>query len=131
MLEVARENAARTGIADRYHTIPGSACDVEYGDSYDLALVVNFLPHFDVATCEKLLKRVHASLKPDGRVVIVEFVPNQDRVSPPIPASFSLIMLAGTPGGDAYTFKQLQQMLSNSGFAAANCTRFRQPFSTW
>ena len=32
-----------------------------------------------------------------ARVAVLEFVPNPDRVSPPIPARFSLTMLAGTP----------------------------------
>ena len=31
VLRVARENAAATGLADRYHTIEGSAFDVDYG----------------------------------------------------------------------------------------------------
>jgi ubiquinone/menaquinone biosynthesis C-methylase UbiE len=119
VLEVARENAAGAGVAGRYHTIPGSAFEVEYGNNYDLALVVNFLHHFDLTTCEKVLRKVHAALKPGGRVVIVEFVPNEDRVSPPLPATFSLIMLAETPAGDAYTFKELQRMLSNSGFRSS------------
>jgi 2-polyprenyl-3-methyl-5-hydroxy-6-metoxy-1,4-benzoquinol methylase len=116
VLEVARENATKAGVAGRYHTIPGSAFDVEYGQDYDIALIINFLHHFDVATCEELLRKVQASLKPGGRAVLLEFVPNEDRVSPPLPASFSLIMLAATPAGDAYTFKELQQMFRNSGY---------------
>jgi hypothetical protein len=36
-----------------------------------------------------------------------------------VPASFSLIMLAGTPSGDAYTFKEFQQMLSNAGYRSS------------
>ena len=42
--------------------------------------------------------------------------PNEDRVSPPIPASFSLMMLAGTAHGDAFTFKELRGMLEAAGF---------------
>ncbi len=118
VLEVALENATKAGVAGRYHAIPGSAFDVEYGQDYDLALVVNFLHHFDPATCEKLLRKVQGALKPGGRAVLLEVVPNEDRVSPPMPAAFSLIMLAGTPAGDAYTFKELQQMLNNAGFRA-------------
>jgi len=119
VLEVAGENAAKAGVAGRYHTIPGSAFEVDYGEGYDLALVVNFLHHFDLITCEKLLRKVHGALKPGGRAVILEFVPNEDRVSPPLPASFSLIMLAGTPAGDAHTFKEFQQMLGNAGFRSS------------
>lgn len=119
VLEVARENAAKAGVAARYHTIPGSAFDVEYGQDFDLALVINFLHHFDVVTCEELLHKVQKALKPGGRAVLLEFVPNEDRVSPPLPAAFSMIMLAGTPAGDAYTFKQFQQMLRNSGYRSS------------
>ena len=31
VLEVARENAAKQGLADRYHLLPGSAFEVDYG----------------------------------------------------------------------------------------------------
>jgi hypothetical protein len=55
-------------------------------------------------------------MKPGGRVVIVELVLNEDHISPTIPATFSLTMLAGTPNGDAYTFRELQQMLEGAGF---------------
>jgi len=119
VLEVARENAVAAGISDRYHTIAGSAFDVEYGDGYDLALITNFLHHFDPPTNEELLRKVHPALKPEGRAVILEFVPNSDRVSPPMPAAFSLTMLAGTPSGDAYTFAEFQQMLRNAGFRSS------------
>ena len=51
-----------------------------------------------------------------GRVAVLEFVPNPDRVSPPIPASFSLTMLAGTAAGDAYTFAELRDQLESAGF---------------
>jgi hypothetical protein len=58
----------------------------------------------------------HAALAPGGRVVTVEFVPNDDRVTPPHAASFSLIMLVGTPAGDAYTFAEYDRMACNAGF---------------
>jgi ubiquinone/menaquinone biosynthesis C-methylase UbiE len=118
VLEVARENATAAGVSGRYHTIPGSAFDVEYGNDYDLVMITNFLHHFDLPTCEKLLAKVRAALKSGGRAVILEFVPNEDRVSPPVPAQFSLTMLAGTPGGDAYTFAELQRMLRSTGYSS-------------
>lgn len=119
VLEVAGENAAAAGVSSRYHTIPGSAFEVEYGDGYDLVLVTNFLHHFDPATCTSLLRKIHAALKPGGRTAILEFVPNEDRISPPMAAGFSLTMLASTPAGDAYTFSELKQMLSNAGFRSS------------
>jgi O-methyltransferase domain len=103
--------------SDRYSTIEGSAFDVEYGSGYDLVLLTNFLHHFDTATCEKLLRKVCAALADGGRAVTLEFVPNEDRISPPEAAGFSMMMLGGTPSGDAYTFSELERMFINTGFA--------------
>jgi len=117
VLEVAKENAERAGVSDRYSTIPGSAFDADFGSGYDIVLLTNFLHHFDPPTNEKLLRKVHASLNEDGRAVILEFVPNDDRISPPESAGFALVMLGGTPSGDAYTFREIEQMCTNAGFA--------------
>jgi 2-polyprenyl-3-methyl-5-hydroxy-6-metoxy-1,4-benzoquinol methylase len=116
VLDVAKENATNAGVADRYATIPGSAFDVDYGTGYDLILLTNFLHHFDPPTNETLLRKVHAALAAGGRAVTLEFVPNEDRISPPESAAFSMMMLGSTPSGDAYTFPELEGMLANAGF---------------
>ena len=82
-----------------------------------MVLLTNILHHFDKPTCEKLLQRIHAALKPGGRVITLEFVPNEDRITPPTAAAFSMIMLTGTAAGDAYTFSEYQEMFKHAGFA--------------
>ncbi len=116
VLEVARENAAKAGVGGRFSTITGSAFEVDLGRDYDVILIPNFLHHFSATQCGEFLKRVHAALRPGGRVAIVEFVPNPDRVTPPSAAGFSLVMLAMTPEGDAYTFEEYAGMLARAGF---------------
>jgi ubiquinone/menaquinone biosynthesis C-methylase UbiE len=117
VLEVAQDNAQKAGVADRYHTIAGSAFDVEFGSGYDLVLLTNFLHHFDPPTNETLLRKVHSALADGGRAVTLEFVPNDDRITPPDAAGFSMMMLSGTPSGDAYTFAELERMFANAGFS--------------
>lgn len=117
VLAVAEENARAAGVADRVHKLPGSALEVDYGTGYDLILLTNFLHHFDPEGCDRILRKVHQALKPGGRAVTLEFVPNEDRVSPAEAATFSLVMLVSTPSGDAYTFPELERMLRKAGFA--------------
>jgi predicted nicotinamide N-methyase len=117
VLAVAEEHARAAQVQDRYHLLPGDAFKTEFGTGYDVALVTNFLHHFDESTCTTFLRKVHAALKAGGRVAVLEFVPNPDRVSPPIPARFSLTMLAGTPSGDAHTFAELRGQLEGAGFS--------------
>jgi len=116
VLAVAKENAAAAGVADRVASLPGSVFEGDLGEGYDIVLLTNIFHHFDMATCEKLMRRVHAVLKPGGKAITLEFVPNEDRVTPPMAASFSLIMLAATDSGDAYTFSQYEKMFRNAGF---------------
>src|SRR6185503_3386678 len=116
VLRVALKNAEKTGVQDRYNMLPGSAFEVDFGGPYDAVLLTNFLHHFDKPTCVGLLKKVHASLKPGGFAATLEFVPNEDRVSPPMPAAFSMTMLTSTAGGDAYTFRDLSEMHEKAGF---------------
>lgn len=117
VLEVAERNAQKLGVRDRFHTIAGSAFEVDLGQDYDVALLPNFLHHFDPPTCVQLLQKIHTALKPGGQVVTFEFIPNDDRVSPPDAAVFSLVMLATTPAGDAYTLSEYEQMFAQAGFA--------------
>ena len=116
VLQVAQENADAAGVTDRYRTIPGSAFEVDWGSGWDLVLLTNFLHHFDRETCIGLLGRARKSLGAGGRVLAVEFVPNEDRVSPPFAAMFSFMMLGSTPSGDAYTARKFVDMGRAAGF---------------
>jgi SAM-dependent methyltransferase len=116
VLAVATEHAEVAGVHTRFETRPGNAFTTDFGGGYDLALITNFLHHFNAEENTRFLQKVAAALEPGGQVAIVEFVPNPDRVTPPIPARFALTMLAGTPEGDAYTLAELTGMLDAAGF---------------
>jgi ubiquinone/menaquinone biosynthesis C-methylase UbiE len=116
VLRVALDNARKAGVQERYSMLPGDAFEVPFDGPYDAVLLTNFLHHFDKATCVGLMKKVHGSLRSGGRVATLEFVPNEDRISPPIPAAFSLTMLTSTQGGDAYTLAELAEMYHAAGF---------------
>ena len=129
VLDVAKENAQAAGVIARYHTLPGNAFDVNFGKDYDLVLLTGFLHHFDPAAIETLLRKIHPALKPDGIVASVEFVPNEDRVTPPAAAAFSMVMLGSTGAGDAYTFSEYDRMFRAAGFSSSELRRTPGPQS--
>lgn len=116
VLLVAQENAKQAGLAERYRVIAGSAFEVPLGGPYDVVLIPNFLHHFGMEACTGFLRRVYQALAPDGLALTVEFVPDEDRLSPPFPATFALAMLVATAEGDAYTFAELDRMFRAAGF---------------
>lgn len=119
VLTVASENAKKFGVGDRHSLLPGSAFETELGGPYDLVLVTNFFHHFDPPTCEMLMRKIHAAMAPGGQCVTLDFIPNDDRVSPPTAAGFGMMMLGTTAAGDVYTFAEYDSMFRNAGFGAS------------
>lgn len=117
VLEVAARNARHFGVADRWKALPGDAFTTDLGTGYDLILVPNLFHHFSVADCERLMRRFHDALVPGGRCATLEFTPLEDPAVNPTANRFSLVMLATTAEGDAYTVDQYRGMFSNSGFS--------------
>jgi SAM-dependent methyltransferase len=113
------------GIGNRWTGLSGSAFDVPFGTGYDLVLLTNFLHHFDPATCEGLLRKTRDALAPGGRVATLEFIPNEDGVSPPVAALFGMVMLTSTPKGRAYRYSELEAMHRAAGFE--NCELVELP----
>ena len=115
VLEVAQENVEKAGISHRYKTIPGSAFEVDVGTGYQVLLLCNFLHHFDAKTCSKFLSRMRAALDPNGKIYALDFVPDEDRISPPFAAKFSMHMLRQTAAGDTYTATEYEAMFAAAG----------------
>lgn len=89
MRSVARANAEAAGVERRYQTLAGNALAIEWGSGFDLVLLPNFLHHFSIETCTLLLKKAKDSLADNGRALAVDFIPNEDRISPSLPARFA------------------------------------------
>jgi hypothetical protein len=96
VLRVVLDNARKAGVQDRYDMLPSSAFEVEFGGPYNAVLLTCFLHRFDKPTCVGLLNKARTALRPGGRAATLEFVPNKDRVSPPMPTAFSTTMLTST-----------------------------------
>ena len=116
VLSVARENAEAAGVSGRYRTLAGSAFDADWGNGFDLVLLANFLHQLDRDGCVTLLRKARKSLSSGGRAVAVEFLLNEDRVSPRFSAMFAFQMLGSTPRGEAYTVREFEEMGREAGF---------------
>jgi ubiquinone/menaquinone biosynthesis C-methylase UbiE len=123
VLAVAAENAAASGLASRFRLLPGDAGAVEFGAGYDVVLLTHFLNMLGAAEVGRLLARTHAALAPGGRAVIVDYMPDEDRLSPAYAAMFALMMLGTTPSGDSRTVPEYEALLREAGFSSWEATR--------
>jgi hypothetical protein len=67
-------------------------------------------------TNRRLFSHIHGSLKRGGRLLIAEFVPDDERSSTVMPLLFATIMLISTTEGNTFTMKEYREWLQSAGF---------------
>jgi cyclopropane fatty-acyl-phospholipid synthase-like methyltransferase len=117
VVPVAREIIAQAGMSEQVSVQEGDFQRDDLGHGYDVALVFGVLNGESEAGRAALVARVHACLKPGGRIVIREYVLDSDRAGPPEAALFALQMLLATDWGGLSTFDEVSQWLCDAGFS--------------
>lgn len=113
---ITRRYIAEAGLSDRISVVEGDFNKNEFGDDFDLVYLSMILHQNSNVENVALLQRAWRALKPGGRAVVHEFVLDEQRVSPPNAAVFSLNMLVATPEGDSYTESEIGGWLTFAGY---------------
>lgn len=104
------------GLSERISFVPGDFLADPLEGSFDVAWLSHILHGMGAAECAAVLGKVNAALAPGGMILIQEFILDDTLDGPIFPALFSLNMLLGTGKGQAYSWGQLEDMLSAAGF---------------
>ena len=117
MTPITREFAEKFGVAARYEYHEGDMRQVDFGhDAYDL-LILGHIVHSEGETHGKeLLRKSYAALRPGGKLLIAEYVPNDARTGPAMPLLFGLNMLLQTEEGNVFTLREYRTWLKAAGF---------------
>ncbi|MGQ9729830.1 MAG: methyltransferase [Candidatus Zipacnadales bacterium] len=120
VVPITRECAELAGVADRVETVAGSYWEDELGEGFDLAIVSNVLHSTGPEGCVTILQKAYRCLVPGGRVVVHDFVLQEDKTRPKFAALFSLNMLCAGSDGRSYTASELREFLRRAEFAETN-----------
>lgn len=113
----AREIIARAGLAERVTVQEGDFQREALGRGYDVALVFGVLNGEPPAGRPALIRKVYDCLAPGGKIVLRDFVLDDDRAGPPEAAIFALQMLLATESGGLDTRGDWTAWLAAAGFA--------------
>ena len=115
VLPLTRRYLQEAGMADKVDAVPGDYLVDGFGEGWDLIFLSNIIHINDPAENADLIARAAAALAPRGRVVIQDFVPEDDRTGPRFPVLFALNMLVNTRGGDTYTLPEIRAWTDAAG----------------
>jgi (2Fe-2S) ferredoxin/predicted O-methyltransferase YrrM len=125
VLSIADGHVAEAGLADRVGTRAGDLRTDDLGSGYDLVLLSSICHMLGPEENRDLLSRAARSLAPGGRVVVSDFVLDEDGTAPRQAVLFSINMLVGTPSGRSYRESDYAAWLGAAGLV--DVARVRLP----
>jgi len=123
----AEKTIAKFNLSDRIGFTPGDYVKKTITGSFDAAWLSHILHGEGPDTCRQIIKKTVKVLNPGGLLIIHDFFLNNNMDGPLFPALFSLNMLAGTDEGQAYSEKEIMDMLAWAGLTDIKRIPFDSP----
>ena len=117
VLAVADGERAAAGLPDRIALLPGDATATEWPGGQDVVLMSYLLSALDEEQIDVVLAKAAACLDAGGRLVVHDFVLDDDGDGPPFAALWFLQYLAYNPRGVSFSAADLCRRLAAHGFA--------------
>jgi len=118
---VTKKFAKREGISDRVEYLPGDFRETEFGENcYDVVTLGHICHSEGAEHTQEMFARVRRALKPDGTIVVADFLADEQRAEAEFPLMFALNMLVHTEQGDTFTWSECRQWLAEAGFGDAS-----------
>lgn len=117
VIHVAEEYVAQHKLESRYTYLPGDLEEMPLPSArFDIAVMANICHTLGPISTQKAFQKLAKTLKPGGRLAIIDFVPDDRRSQPGWPLIFGVNMLITTPEGDVFTAAEYRRWLTNAGF---------------
>jgi SAM-dependent methyltransferase len=131
VVAIAREQVAEAGLTERFSFIAGDCLSDDLGSGYDLVLLSNITHSFSFEDNAQLIQQVYNAMEVGGRLIIKDFILDNDRQGPAYGLMFALQMLVHTPAGSTYTFDELQRWTDGAGFKAGESKALTPQTRLW
>ena len=127
VIPITQGHIKEAGLSDRVTTRTGDMRKDDLGSGFDLVFISAICHMNSPEENIELLKKSHKALSEKGRIVIQDFILNNDKTSPPTAALFALNMLVGTRGGSSYSEAEYADWMKKTGFKDFKLIRIPGP----
>ena len=117
VVPLTRGYVQEEGLAAQVTVETGDYLKDPLGAGYDLVFMSAVIHSNSLDENRLLVGKAAQALNPGGRLVVQDFLMNEDRSGPPQAALFALNMLVCTQAGDTYTESEVRAWMTDAGFA--------------
>lgn len=116
-IKIAKNVAKQSGLVKKsIRFMSGDFLQDDIGKDYDLILISQILHMFSEKVNMDLIRKCKKALSKSGKIVIHEFIINEDRTSPVYSSLFAINMLVNTSGGRTYSPGEIIKWFRKAGF---------------
>lgn len=117
VLDVARKYVRRFGVEDRYRFIHGNIRELDFEENkYNFVLIGHICHSEGAYWSQRLMEKCFRALNADGRLLIMDYVADEERRTELMPLLVALNALLGTNEGDTFSFSEYKRWLIEAGF---------------
>jgi cyclopropane fatty-acyl-phospholipid synthase-like methyltransferase len=124
VVPITRIFLEKEGFGERIKTCAGDYTIDNLPGGFDLLFLSAIIHSNSLEVNSDLVKKCYASLNKNGKIVIQDWIMNNDRTQPVGGAVFAINMLVGTEAGDCFTEQEVTKMLNDAGFTDISSLNF-------
>lgn len=129
VVPITREFIQKEGYTNKITTYTGDYTRDELPKGFDLVFLSAVLHSNSLEVNQNLIRKCYNALQQNGRIVIQDWIMNNDRTEPAYGAIFAINMMVGTEAGDCYTEQEVTAMLQSAGFRHVSRVEFESGLS--
>jgi len=108
---------AKEGFANKIKTYTGDYTTDELPGGFDLVFLSAIIHSNSLEVNQQLIKKCYGAVNKGGKIIIQDWIMNNERTQPTAGAIFAINMLVGTEAGDCFTEQEVTGMLAVAGFS--------------
>ena len=129
VIPITKKFIDKEGFSDKIKTHTGDYTTDDLPKGFDLVFLSAIIHSNSLEINQDLIKKCFNSLNKNGKIVIQDWIMNNDRTQPISGAIFAINMLIGTEAGDCFTEQEVIEMLNTSGFKNVSRIEFETGLS--
>lgn len=120
---------SQNGFDRKISTHTGDYTTDELPTGFDLVFLSAIIHSNSLEVNQELVRKCYKALNKNGKIIIQDWIMNNDRTQPTSGAIFAINMLVGTEAGDCFTEDEVSAMLHSAGFGNINRIEFESGLS--
>ncbi|MGD0753806.1 MAG: methyltransferase [Bacteroidales bacterium] len=129
VIPITKKIIEKEGFSGKIKTHTGDYTTDYLPNGFDLVFLSAIIHSNSLGINQDLIKKCFSSLNKNGKIIIQDWIMNNDRTQPTSGAIFAINMLVGTEAGDCFTEKEVTEMLNAAGFKNISRIEFESGLS--